>query len=65
MGRQSSDRLATAGSYIAAIFEDVAPTKPDAIPAAYSGITEEDYSQLSEITPTVAYPEKRRRHGYE
>ncbi len=39
-------------------FEDVAATKPDVILAAYSGITEEDYKQLSKIAPTVAYPGK-------
>ncbi|MBK7821098.1 MAG: iron-siderophore ABC transporter substrate-binding protein [Tessaracoccus sp.] len=38
-------------------FEAVADTKPDVILAAYSGLTQEDYNTLSEIAPTVAYPE--------
>lgn len=39
-------------------FEDIAATEPDVILAAYSGITQEDYDQLSKIAPVVAYPEK-------
>lgn len=38
-------------------FEAVADTEPDVILAAYSGLTDEDYATLSEIAPTVAYPE--------
>ncbi|MBY6538462.1 iron-siderophore ABC transporter substrate-binding protein [Rhodococcus sp. BP-349] len=38
-------------------FEAVADTDPDVILAAYSGLTQEDYDQLSEIAPVVAYPE--------
>lgn len=38
-------------------FEAVADTDPDVILAAYSGLTQEDYNTLSEIAPTVAYPE--------
>jgi len=38
-------------------FEAVADTNPDVILAAYSGLTQEDYDTLSEIAPTVAYPE--------
>jgi iron complex transport system substrate-binding protein len=38
-------------------FEAVADTEPDVILAPYSGLTEEDYETLSEIAPTVAYPE--------
>lgn len=38
-------------------FEAVADTEPDVILAAYSGLTEEDYETLSEIAPTIAYPE--------
>ncbi len=37
-------------------FEAVADTNPDVILAAYSGLTEEDYETLSEIAPTIAYP---------
>lgn len=39
-------------------FEQIANTKPDVILASYSGITKEDYEQLSKIAPTVAYPEQ-------
>jgi iron complex transport system substrate-binding protein len=38
-------------------FEAIAAARPDVILAVYSGITEEDYELLSEIAPTVAYPE--------
>lgn len=38
-------------------FEAVADTQPDVILAAYSGLTQEVYDQLSEIAPVVAYPE--------
>lgn len=38
-------------------FEQVADTRPDVILAAYSGLTREDYEQLSKIAPTIAYPE--------
>lgn len=38
-------------------FEAVADTAPDVILAGYSGLTQEDYDRLSEIAPTVAYPE--------
>ncbi|WP_338887818.1 iron-siderophore ABC transporter substrate-binding protein [Rhodococcus sovatensis] len=38
-------------------FEAVADTEPDVILAAYSGLTQEVYDQLSEIAPVVAYPE--------
>ncbi|HEY0214822.1 MAG TPA: iron-siderophore ABC transporter substrate-binding protein [Cellulomonas sp.] len=38
-------------------FEAVADTDPDLILAPYSGLTQEDYDTLSEIAPTVAYPE--------
>lgn len=38
-------------------FEEIANTAPDVILASYSGITQEDYDQLSQIAPVVAYPE--------
>lgn len=38
-------------------FEAVAATEPDLILATYSGLTEEDYQTLSQIAPTIAYPE--------
>jgi len=38
-------------------FEAIADTQPDVILAGYSGVTEEDYATLSEIAPTVVYPD--------
>ena len=38
-------------------FEQVADTQPDVVLAAYSGLTEKDWKTLSEIAPTVSYPE--------
>ncbi len=38
-------------------FEAISNAEPDVILAAYSGLTEEEYNQLSEIAPVIAYPE--------
>ena len=38
-------------------FEGVADTAPEVILAAYSGLTQEDYDTLTEIAPTVPFPE--------
>ncbi|WP_136519221.1 iron-siderophore ABC transporter substrate-binding protein [Cellulomonas telluris] len=38
-------------------FAAVADTAPDVVLAAYSGLTEEEWTTLSEIAPTVSYPE--------
>jgi iron complex transport system substrate-binding protein len=38
-------------------YEQLAEAAPDVILAPYSGVTEEQYQLLSEIAPTVAYPE--------
>jgi iron complex transport system substrate-binding protein len=38
-------------------FEQVADTAPDVILAAYSGLSKEDWTTLSEIAPTVSFPE--------
>lgn len=38
-------------------FEAVGDTAPDVILAAYSGLSQEDYDTLSEIAPTVPFPE--------
>lgn len=38
-------------------FEAVADTAPDVILAAYSGLSREEYDQLSKIAPVVAFPE--------
>jgi iron complex transport system substrate-binding protein len=35
----------------------IAAAEPDLIVAVYSGITQEDYDRLSQIAPTIAYPE--------
>ncbi len=37
--------------------EAIAAAQPDLVLAPYSGITEAEYEQLSQIAPTVAYPE--------
>ncbi|BDI22260.1 iron-siderophore ABC transporter substrate-binding protein [Herbiconiux sp. L3-i23] len=37
-------------------FEQVADTAPDVVLAANSGLSDEDYTTLSEIAPTIAYP---------
>ncbi|HEX6344401.1 iron-siderophore ABC transporter substrate-binding protein [Umezawaea sp.] len=37
-------------------FEAVSDTRPDVILAPYSGLTQEEYTTLSEIAPVVAYP---------
>jgi iron complex transport system substrate-binding protein len=39
-------------------FEAIAAARPDLILAVYSGITENDYRLLSQIAPTVAYPDQ-------
>jgi iron complex transport system substrate-binding protein len=39
-------------------YEQIAEAAPDLILAVYSGITKEQYELLSEIAPTVAYPDK-------
>ncbi|MFD6447183.1 iron-siderophore ABC transporter substrate-binding protein [Promicromonospora sp. NPDC060204] len=38
-------------------YEEFAAAEPDVIIATYSGLTQEQYDLLSEIAPTVAYPE--------
>ena len=39
-------------------YEEIIEAAPDVILAPYSGITEEQYELLSEIAPTVAYPDE-------
>jgi iron complex transport system substrate-binding protein len=38
-------------------FEAIAAADPDVILAVYSGISESDYALLTEIAPTIAYPD--------
>lgn len=38
-------------------FEAIADTQPDVILGAYSGLSAEDYATLTDIAPTVAYPD--------
>ncbi|MBR2835773.1 MAG: ABC transporter substrate-binding protein [Coriobacteriales bacterium] len=38
-------------------FEAISDARPDVILCTYSGVTEEDYKELSKIAPTVPYPE--------
>lgn len=39
-------------------FEEIAAAAPDVILAVYSGISAEEYRKLSEIAPTIAYPDQ-------
>ena len=39
-------------------YEEIVEAAPDLILAPYSGVTEEQYELLSEIAPTVAYPDE-------
>lgn len=39
-------------------FEQIAAAKPDVIIAVFSGIDAEEYARLSQIAPTVAYPDQ-------
>lgn len=60
------ERLEAGGTAIPEILPDtqeapieaIAAAEPDLILAVYSGITEEEYALLSEIAPTVAYPDQ-------
>lgn len=45
------------GSGATVPYDEFIAAKPDLILAPYSGITEEQYEKLSDIAPTVAYPE--------
>lgn len=39
-------------------YEQIAAARPDVIVAVFSGITAEEYARLSQIAPTVAYPDQ-------
>lgn len=39
-------------------YEEILAVKPDLILASYSGITKAQYTLLSDIAPTIAYPDK-------
>ncbi|PWJ47379.1 iron complex transport system substrate-binding protein [Quadrisphaera granulorum] len=39
-------------------FEAVSNTRPDVVLAAYSGLTQDDFTTLSKIAPTVSFPER-------
>lgn len=56
MGAEQPEVLADAGTDEVP-FEAIAAADPDVILAHYSGITEADYAILSDIAPTVAYPD--------
>lgn len=59
------DALAELGAPTPVLFDEtdgidveaVAATEPDLILATYSGLTQEEYDTLSQIAPTIAYPE--------
>ncbi|MDO5717710.1 MAG: iron-siderophore ABC transporter substrate-binding protein [Tissierellia bacterium] len=59
--RKAYDKLenkpALYDSILSIDYEAISNTNPDIILAACSGITQEDYELLSEIAPTIAYPE--------
>lgn len=48
--------LITGGEDVSA--EEIANLDPDLVLAPWSGITQEQYDQISEIAPTIAYPEQ-------
>ncbi|MFP5022230.1 ABC transporter substrate-binding protein [Pseudonocardia phyllosphaerae] len=52
------------GDVTAVPFEGVAAAKPDLVLATYSGLTPQEYAQLSEIAPTVAYPDAEYSTGW-
>lgn len=54
---------ASVGDATAVNVEAVAAQDPDLILALYSGVTEEEYEQLSAIAPTVAQPEEYVDYG--
>lgn len=49
--------LSDDGSGTSVPYDEFIAAKPDLILAPYSGITEEQYKELSKIAPTIAYPE--------
>lgn len=59
------DALAELGAPTPVLFDEtdgidveaVAATEPDLILATYSGLTQEEYDTLSQIAPTIAYPD--------
>lgn len=53
LGKTPSDVKLFDEASNAADFEGIADTAPDAIFGAYAGLTQEDYTTLSEIAPTV------------
>ncbi|MBY6046719.1 iron-siderophore ABC transporter substrate-binding protein [Vannielia litorea] len=60
-----TDRLDELGAEVPVLFDEgdgidfeaVAAAEPDVILAAHSGLSEQDYQILSQIAPTVAYPD--------
>lgn len=46
-------------------FEAIAALEPDLIVAVYSGITEEEYTRLTQIAPTIVFPEVRWRASWQ
>ncbi len=46
-------------------FEAIAALDPDVIIAVYSGLSEEEYTRLSQIAPTIVFPEVRWRASWQ
>lgn len=46
-------------------FEQIVAARPDLILATYSGLTPQEYQQLSAIAPTVAYPDAAYSTGWQ
>ncbi|MFC7620619.1 ABC transporter substrate-binding protein [Microlunatus sp. GCM10028923] len=58
LGAETPTLLANPDGGTTIPFEEIAAAAPDVILAVYSGITEEEYRRLSEIAPTIAYPDQ-------
>jgi iron complex transport system substrate-binding protein len=46
-------------------FEEIAAARPDLVLATYSGLTPQEYQQLSAIAPTIAYPDAAYSTGWQ
>lgn len=58
LGAETPTLLSNADGGATIPFEEIAAAAPDVILAVYSGVTAEEYARLSEIAPTIAYPDQ-------
>lgn len=58
LGAETPTLLANPDGGTTIPFEEFAAAAPDVILAVYSGVTEEEYRRLSEIAPTIVYPDQ-------